>query len=97
MVRDFRINDDGTITISNWLMDQTYKWDKSSRAHAPHTTEFKEIAVAWFKRQMDYLIRKFYNKRTKGGHMTDHLKKDHDGKLGEVLERQLASQGFRVR
>lgn len=63
---EFKIKPDGTITVSDWLMKQTYQFKVESRGLAPHTKRFKEIAMEYFIEQAKFLIERKYSFKRKG-------------------------------
>jgi hypothetical protein len=107
--QEFEVKGNGTITVSNWLMKQTYQFKVESRGLAPHTKAFKEIAMAYFVKQAEFLIQRKYSFKRKGYNSSadgTHVQGDVCPKinrspfglipLGEVLETQMARLGVRV-
>ena len=106
---EFEIKKDGTITVSNWLMKQTYQFEPKSRGLAPHTKAFKEFAMNFFIEQAKFLIERKYSFKLKGYNKGDdgaHVQGGTFPKinrapwgllpLGEVLETQMSKLGIRV-
>jgi hypothetical protein len=107
--QEFEVKGNGTITVSNWLMKQTYQFKVESRGLAPHTKAFKEIAMAYFVKQAEFLIKRKYSFKRKGynssadgahvqGGVCPKINRSPFGliPLGEVLETQMSRLGIRV-
>jgi hypothetical protein len=107
--QEFEVKGNGTITVSNWLMKQTYQFAPESRGLAPHDGRFKQIAMKFFVKQAEFLIKRKYSFKRKGYNEGDggtHVQGDVCPKinrspfglipLGEVLETQMARLGVRV-
>jgi hypothetical protein len=55
LVHEFKIRDDGSIMLSDWLKEQTLRFDKKSRELTGHS--FAERCVAWFKQHREHVVR----------------------------------------
>lgn len=51
MIQEFVVREDGTISISNWLYEQTQQFIPECRGLSPRNPRLIEMAVAFFKQQ----------------------------------------------
>lgn len=55
LLHEFKIRDDGSIMVSDWLKCQTIRFDPASRELTGHA--FAKRCVAWFKKQREHVVR----------------------------------------
>lgn len=55
LIHEFKIRDDGSIMVSEWLKDQTLRFDPESKHHTGHS--FAKRCVAWFKQNREFVVR----------------------------------------
>ncbi len=55
LLHEFKIRTDGSIMVSDWLRNQTIRFDPASRGLTGHS--FAKRCVAWFKQHREHVVR----------------------------------------